>query len=98
MSAAPTPPALPPDLKQFVLDQLAAGKYQSESDVVCDAIRLMRDRELRLETLRRDIDEGVNQLDSGDFTEIDSTAALEAFFGDIESRGQQRLSAKRAEQ
>ncbi len=48
MSTAAIPPVLPPDLQQFVLDQLAAGKYQSASYVVWDAVRLVRERELRL--------------------------------------------------
>jgi antitoxin ParD1/3/4 len=98
MSASSTPPALPPDLQQFVQDQLAAGKYQSASDVVCDAVRLLRDRELTLEGLRNEIDRGVRQLDSGECVEIESEAALQAFFDDIETRSQQRRSAKHAEQ
>lgn len=98
MSSASTPPALPPDLQQFVQDQLAAGKYQSASDVVCDAVRLLRERELRLEALRHEIDRGIRQIDSGEYVEIESEAALQKFFDDIEARGQQRLSAKHAEQ
>lgn len=89
--------SLPPDLEQFVLDQLASGKYQSRSDLVCDAVCLMRDRERRREELRTEIDRGTAQLERGDFVELDSDAALQDFFDDIEARGQQRLSAKRAE-
>jgi len=91
-------PSLPPDLEQFVHDQLATGKYLSSSDVLCDAVRLLRERELRREVLQREIDRGITQLDSGEFVELDSEVALQAFFADVAARGQQRLSAKQAEQ
>ena len=86
--------SLPPDLEQFVQDQLAAGKYASASDVVCDAVRLMREREARFEELRREVELGVKQLDDGDFIEIESDSALHAFFEDIATRREQRISAK----
>jgi antitoxin ParD1/3/4 len=84
-------------LEQFVLDQLASGKYQSSSDVVCEAVRLMRDRERRREELRREVDRGIAQLEAGEFVELDSEAALQDFFDDIEARRQQRFNAKRDE-
>jgi antitoxin ParD1/3/4 len=85
-------------LEQFVLDQLASGKYQSSSDVVCDAVRLLRDRERRREELRKEVNRGIEQLEHGQFVELDSEAALQEFFDSVEARGQQRLSAKRADQ
>ena len=89
--------SLPPDLQQFVLDQLATGKYQSSSDVVCDAVRLLRDREHRREKLRKEVDQGIAQLDTGEFIELDSEDALQGFFDDVAARGQQRHSAKRSD-
>src|SRR4051794_13417049 len=97
MSTAPMP-SLPPDLQQFVRDQLASGKYRSESEVMCDAVRLLRERELRLESLRKDIEQGIVQLDSGEFVEIQSDIELKTFFDDVASRGQQRLDGKRTAQ
>lgn len=97
MSTAPTP-SFPPDLQQFIQDQLAAGKYHSESEVMCDAVRLLRERELRLDALRKDIDQGLAQLDSGECVEIRSEIELKSFLDDIASRGQQRLVSKRTRQ
>lgn len=77
-------PSLPPDLEQFVLDQIATGKYQSSADVLCDAVRLLRDRELRREELRREIDMGIAQLDSGDSFDVESEEELASLFEDIE--------------
>jgi antitoxin ParD1/3/4 len=90
--------SLPPDLEQFVQDQLAQGKYQSESEVLCDAVRLMKQRELRLESLRMEIDRGLEQLDHGDYIELEGEADLRAFFEDIKARGRKRLDNRRASQ
>jgi antitoxin ParD1/3/4 len=90
--------SLPPDLEQFMQDQLAQGKYQSASEMLGVAVRLLRDREVHLETLRREVDRGIAELDAGEGIELNSEAEIEAFFDDIESRGQQRLSAKRTSQ
>ena len=87
--------SLPPDLEQFVLDQLASGKYQSSADVLCDAVRLLRERERRLTELRSEIDQGIKQLETGDCVELESDAALEAFFDDAEARGRQRVASDR---
>jgi antitoxin ParD1/3/4 len=86
--------SLPPDLEQFVFDQLAKGKYQSATDVVCDAVRLLRRREEKLELLRAEIEVGIKQLDAGEFIEINSEEELQAFFDDIEERGKQRLAGE----
>lgn len=88
-----TPSILPPDLQQFVQDQLDSGKYHSAADVMCDAVRLLQEREIRLERLRKEIDRGISQLDSGECTEFASEAELKEFFNDVEARGQERLAA-----
>jgi len=93
---APTSP-LPPDLQQFVQDQLATGKYASASEVVSDAVRMMRERESRLQALRSDIELGIKQLDDGDFFEIQSDSALQEFFKGIATRREQRRSANLGE-
>jgi len=90
--------SLPPDLEQFVHDQLATGKYQSATDVLCDGVRLLRDREVRLESLRNEIDRGITQLDRGEFVELDLEAAMQDFFDDVEARSRQRLSAEQGGQ
>jgi putative addiction module CopG family antidote len=38
--------ALPPELRHYVKDQVRAGRYQSENEVVSDAIRQMQQREI----------------------------------------------------
>jgi antitoxin ParD1/3/4 len=84
------PSSFPPDLQQFVDDQIAQGKYHSTSDVVCDAVRLLRDRELRLKSLRHEIDRGLQQLDEGDCFDLESKDELCSLFEEIEERNRQR--------
>jgi antitoxin ParD1/3/4 len=89
--------SLPPDVEQFVQAQLAAGKYESASQVVSDAVRVLRDRQTRLELLRAEIERGIKQLDAGEFIEIESDTELRQFFEDIQARGLQRISMKQSE-
>jgi len=85
--------SLPPDLEQFVQSQLSQGKYQSAADVVCDAVRLLREREERLEALRAEVDQGLAQIERGEAIELDSDEAIEAFFAGVERRGIERLKS-----
>jgi antitoxin ParD1/3/4 len=76
---------LPSKLETLVREKIAAGHYQSASEVVCDALRLMEARdegyEARLEWLRRELQAGI---DSGDAGELD--------IEDIKRRGRERLA------
>ena len=55
---------IPADLLPFVQDVIASGRCMSESDVVGEALRLLRDMESRREELRRDVLEGINSGES----------------------------------
>jgi antitoxin ParD1/3/4 len=84
--------SLPPDLAQFVADQLAQGKYDSASDVVCDAVRLLREREERLSNLRADVDQGISQLTAGEYAELETDDDIDRFFDDVLARAAVRNS------
>ena len=43
---------LPPDLQQFVKQELASGAYQSEEELMVEAVRLLRDSHLGWDELR----------------------------------------------
>jgi putative addiction module CopG family antidote len=66
-----TLPVLPSDLAQFVSDQVGSGKYSSQSEVVLDALRLMRDRERRVAELRDEIAPALERLERGEGRELD---------------------------
>lgn len=71
---------LTPQLETMVRDKVALGMYSSASEVVREALRLMTEqdqlRAIKLENLRRDIQEG---LDSGPSTPWN----LDEFLADV---------------
>jgi putative addiction module CopG family antidote len=53
-------PSLPPELGQFVEQQLALGKYQSEDGLVVNAVRVLRDVEAQQRQFRADVQLGID--------------------------------------
>ena len=84
---------LPVDLEDFIRQELARGKYQSEADLVAEAVRLLRERERRLEELRKEIQPALEALDRGEYTEYDETS-LRDMFEDVKARGRIRLAGR----
>jgi len=74
--------SLPQQFENLVKDKVNGGLYCSASEVMCEALRLLEERdrldELRLAGLRRDIQDGI---DSGEATPLDMEA--------IKARGRQ---------
>ncbi len=69
---------IPPEYAEFVQSVIDAGSCRSETEVVCEALELLRKRE----RLRRDVRAGVEQLDRGQYTEYDGESLAE-FSDDI---------------
>ena len=69
---------------QFVADLLKTGHYQSQSEILREGLRLLKDREdlkqLRLAELRKEIAIGIASADRGEF--VDGPAA----FAEIRAR------------
>jgi antitoxin ParD1/3/4 len=67
--------SLTPELESFVKQKVTAGMYNSASEVVREALRLLEERdsvrEMKLEALSRDIRDGVNELDRGYGSSLD---------------------------
>ncbi|MBL8672040.1 MAG: type II toxin-antitoxin system ParD family antitoxin [Alphaproteobacteria bacterium] len=73
----------------FVEAMVKSGKYQNASEAMRDAVRALQRRwqedELKLEVLRKLVQDGIDDLDRGRFTEIaiqDLDAALGALAED----------------
>lgn len=79
--------SLTPSLEQFVRDRAGSGDYNNASEVVREAIRLLKrleeQRALKMERLRRAVREGDEALDRGEFTDLNSDEELDAFFAEI---------------
>jgi antitoxin ParD1/3/4 len=89
---------IPPDLQQFVDQIIGAGGYKSEAEVVGQALRLLQQRQRRIEELRREIQPALDQLDRGEGIKLKDEEELRLFFEGIKERGQNRLEAERARQ
>ena len=83
-----------PEFEEFVSSAVAAGKYGSPEEVVSDGLRLLRDREL--ESLRKEVDLGIQQIECGDVVEVDDEDSHTALLEDIKSRGRRRLAAEQS--
>jgi antitoxin ParD1/3/4 len=87
--------SLTPELEKFVDEKVQSGMYQTASEVVRDALRLLKDRDElqghRMDELRRDIAVGLKDLDAGKSKSFDRKA-LEG----IKTRGRARLAASKA--
>ncbi len=70
---------LPPELGQFVQQQIASGKYRSEDELVVDAVRVLREVNARQQQFRADVQLGIDQLDRGEANEYDVAQLRERF-------------------
>ena len=70
--------SLTPELEEMIQEQVRSGQYSSASEVIRDALRLFRERELlrqiRLEELRREIDKGLKDVEQGRVAPLDIAA------------------------
>jgi antitoxin ParD1/3/4 len=77
---------------KFIAQLLKTGMYQSQSEVVREGLRLLKEREelknLRLSELRKEIAIGSEQADRGEFVDGEET------FADIRRRSAKRKRAK----
>jgi len=80
-------------LDKFIAELLKTGLYQSQSEVVREGLRLLKEREelknLRLAELRREIAIGSEQADRGELVDGEKT------FAEIRRRSASRKRAKR---
>ncbi len=79
--------SLTPSLEQFVRDLAESGDYNNASEVVREAIRLLKRAEerraLKMERLRAAIRDGDEALARGEFTDLDSDRELDEFFAEL---------------
>jgi antitoxin ParD1/3/4 len=78
--------SMPPDLDAFVHHVVSTGAYESEEAVMVAALRLLQERERRLEELRAEIRPALESLDRGEGIPLD--------FEEVKVRGRQRLAAE----
>jgi putative addiction module CopG family antidote len=89
---------IPPDLQQFVHQVIDSGAFKSEAEVVSQSLRLLAERQRRIEELRREIQPALDQLDRGEGIKLKDEDELRKYFESIKERGRERLEAERSRQ
>ena len=74
----------PPDLQQFVQQELASGHYRSEDELLSGPFLSRQQHPTRSDTAG--IEGRLQQLDEGQGIELADDAAAEAFFDEIDPR------------
>ena len=69
--------SLPPDLEEFVRQELAGGGYSSEDEILLEGLRLLQERKKRLQCIQSDIQIGLDQLDRGEGVPLDMDVVKE---------------------
>jgi antitoxin ParD1/3/4 len=86
--------SLTPKLTALIEERVRSGRYQSASEVVREALRLLEDveqvRTARLKELRKDIAAGLKDLDRGRSVVFDQALA-----DDIKAKGRKALAGRR---
>ncbi len=66
---------LPAELERFLTELVESGRYESEGEAVCAALRLLKEQEelrgIRLAELRKEIAIGLEQADRGELLDAD---------------------------
>ena len=83
--------SLTPELEQLVEDKVKTGMYQTASEVIGEGLRLLRERDQRVEALRRDVRAGFEAVERGEFTEYDASNIKE-LADRIKARGRKHLA------
>ena len=87
--------SLTPELERLINDKVDAGSYQTASEVVREALRLLKLRDEGLVQLRRDIQAGFDQIERGEFSEYDHRSAPK-LASQVKARGRKRLADLKA--
>jgi antitoxin ParD1/3/4 len=70
---------LPPALDALVVKKMATGLYDDAAEVVRDALRQMEARESALSWLKEEGTRGFEELDCGDYVELDRAGFMNHF-------------------
>jgi antitoxin ParD1/3/4 len=85
--------SLTPELERLVNERVESGLYQTASEVVREALRLLKDRDHARQQLRADVQAGLDQLARGESRAYEKTSGRQ-LAERIKSRGRTARAKK----
>jgi antitoxin ParD1/3/4 len=85
--------SLTPELERLVNEKVESGLYQTASEVVREALRLLKERDQAREQLRADVQAGFDQLARGEALAYDRTSGRQ-LAEQVKSRGRTARAKK----
>ena len=91
--------SLTPELENLVSQKVKSGLYNSASEVVREALRLLQEqdhlKELRKEELRKEIMKGVDDINEGRYITLETTEDFDSLARRIKKEGRQKLKQRK---
>lgn len=91
--------SLSPELEALIQEKVKSGDYNSASEVVREALRLLKEqdllKELRREEIRREVMKGVADMEAGRYTTISNKTDAEKMISKIKREGRRELARRK---
>jgi antitoxin ParD1/3/4 len=91
--------SLTPELETLVNEKVKSGDYNSASEVVREALRLLKEqdelKQIRRAELRRKVIKGAEDIRAGRYTELKTPEDFDNFADQIITEGRQKLAQKK---
>jgi len=90
-----TTDSFPPDIQQFVRQQISSGNYRSEEELMVEAIRFFRESNIGLQQLKEGLNRRIERLDRDEGIDLEDDEALGLFLDQVEAEVQGELEAEK---
>ncbi|MGH9614000.1 MAG: type II toxin-antitoxin system ParD family antitoxin [Bryobacteraceae bacterium] len=82
--------SLTPELERLIAEKVKSGMSQTASEVIREGLRLLKEPDRRLESLRRDVRAGFEAVERGEYTDYDASN-IKRLAERVKTRGRKRL-------
>lgn len=86
---------IPTSLESYVQNQLSSGRFDSEQDLVAEALRFFREVEQQQSNIVSSIEQARQDHDKGRFVTLRNEVEIRAFVDEIAARGRKILDSAR---
>jgi len=78
---------LPPDLEAFVEQKISSGQFSSRDELTAEAVRLLRDLEVKRQQLKSDVQAAIDEADQGLCEPLDAEAIKAELNAEFDAKG-----------